>query len=294
VLILVRASTYGQQLQSANHAVIQVFPYLDRLYGTIDRYKESAQVDKGGPLPVIETVAFDKVTFSYRPGEAVINDISFVVHAGEAIGIIGPTGAGKSTVSQLLLRLREPDGGVYTINGQPVGVFAHSEWRRSVAYVSQEPRLYRGTVTENVRFFREIDQLAVERAARLANIHDEIMAMPAGYDTVVGQQADAVSGGQRQRICLARALVGQPKLLLLDEPTSALDLASEAAVQASLAGLHGIMTIFIIGHRLSILSVCDRVLVLEAGRVSAFASVGDLARNDAFYQRVAALADRAP
>jgi ABC-type bacteriocin/lantibiotic exporter with double-glycine peptidase domain len=116
--------------------------------------------------------------------------------------------------------------------------------------------------------------------------------MPAGYETVIGQRAEAVSGGQRQRICLARALAGRPDMLLLDEPTSALDLASEAAVKASLADLRGHVTLFIIAHRLPLIDICDRILVLDRGRVKAFAPAQDLDRHDAFYRRIAALASR--
>jgi ABC-type multidrug transport system fused ATPase/permease subunit len=290
VLILVRASTYGQQIAGSNHALIQAVPYLDRLYGVLERYRRPAEQDSGSPVPALETLTFDKVTFSYRQGVPVLHEVSFEVRAGEAIGVIGPTGAGKSTISQLLLRLREPETGVYLINGAPSSTFSRADWQRKVAYVPQEPRLFRRSVSDNIRFFRDIDQEVIERAARLSYVYDEIVAMPAGFDTVIGQQADAVSGGQRQRICLARGLAGSPQILVLDELTSALDLESEAAIAASLAGLRGTMTTFIIAHRLSVLGVCDRVLVLENGRVSAFGSLTELATSDAFYQRVAILA----
>lgn len=292
VLILVRASSYGQQMQGANHSVVQVTPYLERLYGSIDRYRASATEDSGNPLPAIRTLGFEHVSFSYRAGRRALEDVSFEVPAGTTTGIIGPTGAGKSTISQLLLRLREPTSGRYLVNGDSAGHYSRAAWQRVVAYVPQEPRLYRGTVEDNIRFFRDISAADVRRAARLAYIHDEIEAMPAGYATIVGQQADAVSGGQRQRLCLARALAGHPELLILDEPTSALDLASEAAVEGSLAGLHGTMTIVIIAHRISILGVCDRVMVVERGRVSALGTVAELAQQNAFYQRVAGLAGR--
>jgi ATP-binding cassette subfamily B protein len=291
VLILVRASSYGQQLQGANHAIIQVMPYLDRLFGSIDRYRASAPKPGSSRLPEVQTIEFRRVSFSYRAGQPVLHDITFEVRGGETVGIIGPTGAGKSTLSQLLLRLREPDSGTYLLNGQAVRAFASDDWHQKVAYLSQEPRLFTGSVADNIRFFREIEQADIEKAARLAYIHDEIQKMPAGYATLIGQQADAVSGGQRQRICLARALAGQPRILVLDEATNALDLASEAAVQASLAGLRGSMTVFIIAHRLSLLRICDRVLVIEGGRVSAFGSLDELARTDHFYRRVASLVD---
>jgi ABC-type multidrug transport system fused ATPase/permease subunit len=159
-----------------------------------------------------------------------------------------------------------------------------------VAYVPQDPRVFQGTVADNIRFYRNVDEALIQVAARQAHIDEDIASMPAGYATLIGQRSDAVSGGQRQRICLARALVGRPDVLLLDEPTSALDLASEAAVQASLADLHGRVTLFIIAHRLPLLGICDRVLVLESGQVKAFGSTSELARNDAFYRRIIKLA----
>jgi ABC-type multidrug transport system fused ATPase/permease subunit len=292
ILILVRASSYGQSLQNANHSIIQVLPYLDRLFGAIDRYRSSARSDGGIPVPPISTISFDHVSFAYRPGNLVLDDVSFEVAAGETIGIIGPTGAGKSTVAQILLGLRDPDRGSYNVNELPASSLARSSWAQHIAYVSQDPRLFTGSVGDNIAFFRDIPFAQIETVARLANIHDEIMTMPAGYDTIIGQQADAVSGGQRQRLCLARALAGEPTILLLDEPTSSLDLASEAVVDASLAGLHGRMTIFIIAHRLSVLKICDRVMVLEDGTVKSFASARELALTDAFYRRVTALSTR--
>jgi ABC-type multidrug transport system fused ATPase/permease subunit len=292
VLILVRASAYGQQFQASNHILLQTMPYLDRLEAALGAYRLSAPGEEGSPLPTIRTVAFDRVEFSYPRAKAVLHDLSFEVAGGEAVGVIGPTGAGKSTVTQLLLRLREPDAGVYLVNGVPARSFARSDWQRRVTYVPQDPQVFTGTIADNIRFYRDIDDPAVERAARLAHIHEEIVARPAGYATVIGQRADAVSGGQRQRICLARALAGHPDVLVLDEPTSALDLASEAAIQASLAELHGRVILFIVAHRVSMLEICDRVLVMEGGRIKDFAPLAELADTNPFYKRVKSLGMR--
>ena len=198
------------------------------------------------------------------------------MRTGESIGVVGPSGAGKSTLVQLLLRLREPAGGAYLVNGLPASSFLLDDWHERVAYVAQEPRVFRGSVRDNIRFFRPIDDTAIERAARMAHIHEDIVALPEGYDTVIGQIADAVSGGQRQRICIARALAAQPGILILDEPTSALDPASERAVQASLSELHGHVILFIIAHRHSTLTDCDRIFAMDAGRLQTLASVEDL------------------
>ncbi len=205
VLILVRASSYGQQFQGSYHLYNQMLPYLDRLDAATTRYRSSAIPDGGNPLPLIRTLAFDGVTFGYGRDRPVLFDVSFDVEAGESIGIVGPTGAGKSTVVQLLLRLRDPDIGAYLVNGVTASTFARSDWQQRVAYVSQEPRIFHGSVADNIRFFRNLDNGTVERAARLAFIHESIMDMSNGYETVIGQRAEAVSGGQRQRICLARA-----------------------------------------------------------------------------------------
>jgi len=292
VLMLVRAATYGQQAQGSYHGMHQMLPYLDRIDGAIARYRASTPIESCVALPEIRTLAMEGVSFAYGANQQVLNRLSFSVTAGEAIGIVGPSGTGKTTLVQLLLRLREPTSGTFLVNGERVQGFARSAWRSRVAYVGQEPRVFQGTVADNIRYFREIDDAAVERAARLAHIHDDIVAMPAGFQTVIGQRADAVSGGQRQRVCLARALAGAPDVLVLDEPTSALDHSSEAAIAASLAELHGRVTLFIVAHRLSTLVGCDRVLVLANGAVEAFGTGDELARTNTFFRNATELTVR--
>lgn len=292
VLLLVRAGTYGQQLQGGYHGLNQMLPYLDRLENATARYTEAAEQDDGEPLPGIDKIGFESAGFSYRPGRPALRDLTFEIDGGETIGVVGPSGAGKSTLVQLLLRLREPDTGSFLVNGRVAGSFARYDWQQRVAYVSQEPRVFQGTVADNIRYFRDLDDVAIERAARLAHIHDDIVTMTHGYDTVIGQRADAVSGGQRQRICLARALAGEPDLLVLDEPTSSLDMVSEAAVQASLAELHGRVTMVIIAHRVSILATCDRAVVLKDGTVEAFAPPEQLAQKNEFFEQGERLSGR--
>ena len=206
------------------------------------------------------------MTFEYRREQPVLTDVSLSVDAGEVVGVVGASGAGKSTLVQLLLRMRTPTAGRIELGGIPIDQIALDEWRRHVSYVPQEPRVLHASVADNIRFSRDISMAEIERAAKLAHIHDDIVAMPQGYDTVIGQRADAVSGGQRQRMCLARALAGHPDVLVLDEPTSALDNASEAAIRASLLELRGELTMFIVTHRPSLLAVCEQVLEIEAHR----------------------------
>lgn len=276
VLMLIRASTYAQQYQTGYQALHQLAPYLERIDSAIARYEGARPVDGARALKGIHRFEFDAVNFSYRPHTPVLREVSFAVESGESIGVVGPSGAGKSTLAQIILRLREPQNGRYLVDGLSASSYRLDEWHRRVAYIPQEPRVFRGSVRDNIRFFRAITDLEVEEAARLAHIHDSIVSLPQGYDTVIGQVADAVSGGQRQRICMARALAEQPALLVLDEPTSALDAASERAVQKSLSELHGQVTLFIIAHRLSTLTECDRLFEMHEGRLDVVSSLAGL------------------
>jgi ATP-binding cassette subfamily B protein len=271
VLLLIRALSYGQQLQASYQKLNNVSPFLDRIARDVERYRQSAPESGTALLPSVVELAFDEVSFAYNVDQPVLSDLSFTVEAGETVGIIGTSGAGKSTLVQILLRLRDPVTGTYRVNGEDVRRFAAKEWQRRIAFVSQEPRLLAGTVAQNIRYYREwLTEEDVERAARLAHVHDEIVSWTGGYDHPVGQRLDAVSGGQRQRLCLARALADRPEILVLDEPTSALDPRSEAAIQESLAELRGAVTMFIVAHRMSTLRGCDRIMVIEAGRLTAF------------------------
>jgi ATP-binding cassette subfamily B protein len=290
VLLLLRAGSAGQTVQGAYQGIAQSLPFIERTQETMRRYLESSPQDRGQALARVDRLEFQHVSFAYNEGQPVLADISFEINAGEVIGIIGPSGAGKSTLVQLLLRLRTPDEGSYVINGQPADDYAREDWNRQVSYVPQEPRLLHASVAENIRFFRELDDEAVERAGRLARIHDDVMSWASGYDTIVGPRADAVSGGQQQRICLARALAARPEVLVLDEPTSALDPNSEALIQQSLTGLKHELTLFIIAHRMSTLDICDRVMVVIDGQLSAFDTLDLLQRNNSYYRSASSLA----
>jgi ABC-type multidrug transport system fused ATPase/permease subunit len=290
VLVLMRAGMTGQNAQAAYQGLSQSLPFVERTQDAERRYADSAAVDGGQPLTEVRTLAFEDVSFAYNPGRPVLSEVSFEVAGGEVVGIIGPSGAGKSTLVQLLLRLRVAGSGRYVVNGEPAELVANEDWHRLVSYVPQEPRLLHASVAENIRYFREIDDDSVERAARLARIHDDIMGWSDGYDTIVGPRADAVSGGQQQRICLARALAARPAMLVLDEPTSALDPHSEALITESLTALKSELTLFIIAHRMSTLEICDRVMVIVGGRLAAFDTKASLQRDNTYYRHASALA----
>jgi ATP-binding cassette, subfamily B, bacterial len=290
VLVLLRAGTAGQLVQGAYQGLAQSLPFIERTQEAIERYEESTPVYGSEPLARVAEVSFQQVTFGYDPERPVLSDISFDVGGGEVIGIIGPSGAGKSTLVQLLLQLRRPDSGRYTINGIAAEQYAREDWYRQVSYVPQEPRLLHATVAENIRFFRDLDDEAVERAARLARIHDDVIGWAHGYETIVGPRADAVSGGQQQRICLARALAARPEVLVLDEPTSALDPHSETLIGESLTALKSELTLFIIAHRMSTLDICDRVMVIVDGRMVAFDTKALLQTQSSYYRHASQLA----
>jgi ATP-binding cassette subfamily B protein len=284
VLLLVRAGTYGNQAQGAYQAVRQMVPFIERVQIAVDEYESAARPDGAEPFQALESLSFRNVSYSYGERSEVLSDFTFDVQAGETIGIIGPSGAGKSTLAQLLLRLRDPDAGEYLVNGVSAASLRWADWAEKVAYVPQTPQLIFASAADNIRYFRDVPDEEVERAARLAGIHDDIASWADGYGTLVGPRAAAVSVGQAQRICLARALVLRPLVLVLDEPTSALDPTSERLIQASLTALRGRLTLFVIAHRLSTLDICDRVMVVVGGRLDAVERFDDLRSRNDYYR----------
>jgi ATP-binding cassette subfamily B protein len=287
VLILVRSLTFGQQIQTASAGMNELIPYMSQLRQALDEYDAHPRPDGDRPLGRVDRLGMSAARFAYVPGEDVLRDVSFEARRGEAIGIVGPSGAGKSSLVQIMLRLRVPSDGKLLINGADAGLFRRADWQGRVAYVPQTPQLIWGTVADNIRFHRpEITDAQIEDAARKAHIHDEILSWQQGYRTVVGQRASAVSGGQRQRLCLARALAGSPDVLILDEPTSALDVRSEQAIAQSLEEIKDDVLLFLVAHRLSTLSLCDRVMVIVDGRLEAIDEPAALRQRNDFYREV--------
>ena len=219
------------------------------------------RVDKGG-------IVFDEVSFSYAQGMPVVRGVSFAAEAGRTTAIVGGSGAGKSTLIALVQRFYDLDGGRIVIDGQDIaGVTKHS-LRSQIAYVSQQPYLFEGSIRDNIRYGRaDATDAEIEEAARLAQADGFIREQPKGYDTLVGENGVTLSGGQRQRLSIARAIVRDAPILLLDEATSALDNESEARVQAALAEVMKSRTTIVIAHRLSTVISADRIVVLDQGRM---------------------------
>jgi ATP-binding cassette, subfamily B, bacterial len=284
VLILLRSLSFGQNLQTSFQGLHEGAPYLETLLTEQRRYDDNVVTGGDQAVGRVGAVTFDDVTFAYKPGRPVLHDFSFDAHRGEVVGIVGPSGAGKSTLVQLLLRLREPTSGRVLADGRDLQRLSLGGWYQRVSFVPQEPRLFSGSVGDNIRFFRDVTAEDIVRAAKLANIHDEIRSWPHGYATPVGERGGELSLGQRQRLCIARSLVGDPDVLVLDEPTSSLDPRSESLVRQALSTLAPRVTLFIIAHRLSTLDTCDRIMVLQAGRLQGFDEPRHLEHSSPFYR----------
>lgn len=240
--------------------------------------------------PTKGEIQFDQVTFGYQAGEPVLNGLSFNAAGGKTLALVGPSGAGKSTVVALVLGFYKPQTGHVLIDGQDVTRLNRKSLRQSIAYVSQQPFMFEGSVRDNIRYGRpDATDADVENAARLAEADEFIRAMPQGYDTPLGENGSTVSGGQRQRLSIARAIIRNAPILLLDEATSALDTESERKVQIALEGLMKNRTTIVIAHRLSTIKNADMILVLNEGRIVESGSHSALLkRKNGAYARLSA------
>jgi ATP-binding cassette subfamily B protein len=239
------------------------------IYDILDMEPRQRDLPDAKDLVVTEArIEFRDVSFAYANGEVVLNKVSFVAEGGRTTALVGPSGAGKSTVISLIPRFYDPHEGQILIDGQDISRITKSSLRQHLAYVSQQPYLFEGSIRDNIRYGRpEATDAEVEDAARLAYAHDFIVAQPQGYDTPVGENGVTLSGGQRQRLSIARALVRNAPILLLDEATSALDTESEAAVQKALDEAMSGRTVVVIAHRLSTVVRAEKIVVMQQGRI---------------------------
>ena len=285
MLVMLRSLGYGQSLQASYTTIAGSIPSIEELQSRLSEFERGQSHFGSEAIGRIREVRTEDVTFSYIDGQVVLHDISFTVHEQEIIGIVGPSGSGKSTLVQLLLGLREAHTGRILVDGRDIRDLSRTEWARRVTFVPQTAHFIAGSIADNIRFFREgVSDADIERSARLAHLHEEIMAFPEGYQRSVGEHGSHLSGGQQQRLCIARALVERPNVLILDEPTSALDVRSEHLVRTTLLELKDRMTVIVIAHRLSTLGICDRIMVIQAGRLMGFDSPSRLEQSSDFYR----------
>ena len=290
MLVMLRSLTYAKTAQGASVSLLAATPALEAVQSELQAFEAGRRFGGGEAVERAGVIAMDGVSFSYPQGRPVLRGISFAIMPHEIIGVLGPSGAGKSTLVQLLLGLRDPDEGRVLAGGREISNFDRAEWARKVTFVPQAAHLIAGTISDNIRFLREgVTQAEVERAARLAHIHDDILGFPEGYERQVGERGGHLSGGQQQRLCIARALVEHPDVLILDEPTSALDVRSEHFIRETLLGLKDRMTVIVIAHRLSTLTICDRIMVIKDGELKEFDTPGALEQSSGFYREALAL-----
>ena len=275
----VRLVDFNVQLQWATAAIERVFETLDT--------RPEIQDEKGAiHLPTVKgNVVFQNVTFGYDPEVPVLHNVSFTVRPGETIAIVGPSGAGKTTVVNLLARFYDVQQGAVLVDGHDVRHVRLETMRRHIGMVAQETILFSVTLRENIRYGKkDASEAQVIAAAKAADLHEFILSLPDGYDTKIGEDGIKLSGGQKQRMAIARALLADPRILILDDATSALDSHTEANVQAALSDLMQGRTNFVIAHRLSTIMSADRILVMDAGRISDFGTHTELVNRPGIYQ----------
>jgi len=258
------------------------------IYELLDMEPRQRELPDAKPLVVTEAkIELRNVSFAYG-NESVLNTVTMTAEGGKTTALVGPSGAGKSTVISLIPRFYDPQEGQILIDGQDIAHVTKQSLRQQLAYVSQQPYLFEGTIRDNIRYGRpEATDEEIEKAARLAYAHDFIVSQPQGYDTPVGENGVTLSGGQRQRLSIARALVRNAPILLLDEATSALDTESEAAVQKALDEAMTGRTVVVIAHRLSTVVRADKIIVMQQGRVVEEGNHETLAKvSDGLYARL--------
>jgi ATP-binding cassette subfamily B protein len=292
---------YALMATGSLQAMSDFFGTMQIVAGSTERLVEILDTKSGLPVsanpepfpePSPGTIRFSDVGFAYatRTGELVVRDASFAVGKGETVALVGHSGAGKSTIFALLQRFYDVKSGSIEVDGHDVRNVDPAELRRRLAYVEQEPTIFGGSIADNIRFGRpEATDAEVEAASRAALVHDFVVDLEAGYDTIVGERGILLSGGQKQRLAIARAILKDAPFLLLDEATSALDSQSEHLVQQALGRLMKGRSILVIAHRLATIRHADRIVVLDHGRVLDQGTHDELVKRGGVYAEFARL-----
>jgi len=259
----------------------------DRIFEITETKPEVLDVPGAyAPPEILGRIEFDGVSFKYERNQTVLDNFSLTINPGETIAIVGPSGAGKSTIVHLLLRFYEPDAGAIRIDGYPINALKLSYLRKNIGLVIQDPILFSGSVRDNIAYGKPgAGQEEIIQAAKAANAHEFILTLPQGYETEIGERGVTLSVGERQRVSIARALIKDPKILIMDEATSNVDSKSEALIQEAMGRMSGERTTIVIGHRLSTVMDADRIVVLEEGGIAEIGTHrGLLQRQGAYTQ----------
>lgn len=260
----------------------------DRVFELLDERSEVSEVANPVDLPMVQgKVEFEKVSFAYNSDELVLKDVDLKVNPGELVALVGPSGAGKTTMINLIARFYDPVSGKISIDGIDLRQLKMSTFRKQMGIVPQETILFRGTIAENIAYGRnEAPMEEIIEAAKAANAHNFITQMTEGYETRVGSRGTTLSGGQRQRIAIARAILRDPRILILDEATSALDTESEVLIQEALERLMKNRTSFVIAHRLSTILSADRIVVMNQGQIVEIGNHQELLAKGGLYAKL--------
>jgi ABC-type multidrug transport system fused ATPase/permease subunit len=291
--ILVASTTYSplRGISKGWPELMEALASAERFFEILDEDEEPTDRPNARDASELRVaIEFERVSFSYDGETPVIRDVSFHAERGEVVAIVGPTGSGKTTLADLLVRFYDPSAGAIKLDGVDLRDLRRQSFLDQIAVVTQEPFLFDATIRENILYGRpDADEAAFEAAVRTAHVDEFVDQLPDGYETGVWEGGLRLSGGQRQRITIARAILQDPSILVFDEATSSLDAKTERIVQDALDALQGRRTVFVIAHRLSTIRSADRILVLDRGQIVAQGTHDQLMAQGGLYSELVAL-----